>query len=175
MGLRWNSERARGTVSASLGMILGLRTEGSDALLAGTLETATPLSPQWRLARGGASVQVQYLEIVTKDVEAVCAAYEVTHGITFAGGDPGLGGARTAELSGGSLLGVRPPLHESEEPIVRPYWLVDDIETALAAAVKAGSVVAHPPMEIAGHGIFAITIQGGLHHGLWQKSLRSLP
>lgn len=114
-------------------------------------------------------MQTQYLEIVTKDVEAVCAAYAAALGITFSAPVAGLGQARTAPLSGGALLGVRTPLHETEEPLVRPYWLVDNIEVALAAAVKAGSVVAHPPLEIPGYGIFAITIQGGLHHGLWQK------
>jgi len=51
---------------------------------------------------------------------------------------------------------------------VRPYWLVDDIEAAVTAAVEHGAVVAHPPLEIPGHGTFAIYIQGGIHHGLWQ-------
>jgi len=51
---------------------------------------------------------------------------------------------------------------------VRPYWLVDDIEAALAAAVAAGGEGAHPPLEIPGHGTFAIYIQAGVHHGLWQ-------
>jgi uncharacterized protein len=53
--------------------------------------------------------------------------------------------------------------------VVRPYWLVDDIEAAVAAAVKAGGVIAHPPMKIPGHGTFAIWIQGGIDHGFWQK------
>jgi hypothetical protein len=59
-------------------------------------------------------------------------------------------------------------MHETEEPAVRPYWLVDDIEAAVAAAVEAGGQVAHPPLEIPDHGKFAIFIQGGVHHGLWQ-------
>jgi predicted enzyme related to lactoylglutathione lyase len=59
-------------------------------------------------------------------------------------------------------------MHESEEPVVRPYWLVNDIEAALAAAVEAGGQIAHPPMEIPGHGTFAIYIHGGVHHGLWK-------
>ena len=67
------------------------------------------------------------------------------------------------------MVGVRAPMHETEEPVVRPYWLVDDIEAAVAAAVEAGGKVAHPPMEIPGHGTFAIYIQGGVHHGLWQR------
>lgn len=112
-------------------------------------------------------MRVHYLEIVTRDVGAVCAAYEAALGSPFGGADAGLGLARTAPMPGGGLVGVRAPLHESEEPVVRPYWLVDDIDAALAAAVEAGGVVAHPPLEIPGHGTFAIYIQGGNHHGLW--------
>lgn len=113
-------------------------------------------------------MQIQYLEIVTRDVDAVCAAYAAANGVRFGTPDAGLGNARTASLAGGGLLGVRAPLHETEEPVVRPYWLVGDIEAALAAAVAAGAETAHPPLEIPGHGTFAIYIQGGVHHGLWQ-------
>ncbi len=113
-------------------------------------------------------MKVHYLEIVTKDVDAVCATYAQLHGVTFGDGDAGLGGARTAPLPSGGMLGVRPPMHESEEPVVRPYWLVEDVAAAAAAAVAAGGEIAHPPMEIPGHGAFAIFIQGGIHHGLWQ-------
>ncbi len=113
-------------------------------------------------------MQLQYLEIVTTDVDAVCATYAQLHGVTFGAGDPGLGGARTAQLPSGGLLGVRAPMHETETPVVRPYLLVDDIEAATAAAVAAGAEIAHPPMAIPGHGTFAIVIQGGIHHGLWQ-------
>jgi hypothetical protein len=34
--------------------------------------------------------------------------------------------------------------------------------------VNSGAEIAHPPMEIPGHGKFAIYVQGGVHHGLWQ-------
>ena len=61
-------------------------------------------------------------------------------------------------------------MHESEEPVVRPYLLVDDIDAAAAEAVEAGGEIAHPAMEIPGHGKFAIFIQGGIHHGLWQHT-----
>lgn len=114
-------------------------------------------------------MQIYYLEIVTWEVEAVCAAYAAAHGVQFGKPDAGLGNARTAALAGGSLVGVRAPLHETEEPVVRPYWLVDDIQIALDAAVAAGAQVAHPPLEIPGHGTFAIYIQGGIQHGLWQR------
>lgn len=43
-----------------------------------------------------------------------------------------------------------------------------EVDAAVAAAVRTGAEVAHPPMEIPGHGTFAIYIQGGVHHGLWQ-------
>ena len=59
-------------------------------------------------------------------------------------------------------------MSESEQPVVRPYWLVNDIGAALDAAVHAGGEVAHPPLEIPGHGTFAIYILGGNQHGLWQ-------
>lgn len=106
---------------------------------------------------------------MTREIDAGCAAYAAANGTQFGQPDPGIGNARTAALAGGGLVGVRAPLHESEEPVVRPYWLVDDIEAALAAAVEAGGQVAHPPLEIPGHGTFAIYIQGGIHHGLWKR------
>ncbi|HET6779336.1 MAG TPA: hypothetical protein VFH26_10640 [Gemmatimonadales bacterium] len=113
-------------------------------------------------------MQIQYLEIVTRDVDGVCAAYSLANGVQFGRPDPALGNARTARLVGGGLVGVRAPLRQTEEPVVRPYWLVPDIEAALAAAVEAGGEVAHPPMEIPGHGTFAIYLQGGNDHGLWR-------
>ncbi len=39
---------------------------------------------------------------------------------------------------------------------------------SFSAPEAAGGEIAHPPMEIPGHGRFAIFIQGGIHHGLWQ-------
>ena len=113
-------------------------------------------------------MQVHYLEIVTPEVDATCAAYERLHRVSFGDPDPVLGNARTAALANGGLLGVRAPMHESEEPVVRPYILVDDIDAAARAAEEAGGEIAHPPMEIPGHGKFAIYIRGGIHHGLWQ-------
>ncbi len=123
--------------------------------------------------RGQKTMQIHYLEIVTKEVDAVCAAYTAANGVKFGEPDARLGNARTAPLPGGGLVGVRAPLRANEEPIVRPYWLVDDIEAAVAAAVKAGGVIAHPPMKIPGHGTFAIYIQGGINHGFWQRENRA--
>ena len=113
-------------------------------------------------------MQLHYLEIVTPEVSATCDAYAEQHGVTFGEPELGLGGARTAALAGGGTVGVRAPMHESEEPVVRPYFLVDDIASALDQAVQRGAEVAHPPLELPGHGTFAIYVQGGVHQGLWQ-------
>ena len=86
-------------------------------------------------------MQISYLEIVTRDVDAVCAAYAAAHGVQFGEPDSGLGNARTATLPDGGLVGVRAPLREDEEPVVRPYWLVDDIGAAVAAVEAAFSML----------------------------------
>jgi predicted enzyme related to lactoylglutathione lyase len=115
-----------------------------------------------------AAPRVQYLEIVTPEVDATCATLAELHGVTF--GDPVLefGNARTAALAGGGKIGVRAPMRETEEPLVRTYLLVDDLDAAAQSAADAGAQLALPPMEIPGHGKFAIYIQGGVEHGLWQ-------
>ena len=113
-------------------------------------------------------MKTQYLEVVTREVESVCAAYAAALDVRFTGPVAVLGGARTARLADGGLVGVREPLRETELPVVRPYWLVADIHTSLAAVERAGGRVAHAPMAIPGYGTFAIYLQGGNDHGLWQ-------
>jgi predicted enzyme related to lactoylglutathione lyase len=113
-------------------------------------------------------MKIHYLEIVTNELDAVCKAYADAHKVRFGEPDSRLGGARTAPLVDGGYVGVRAPLRETEAPVVRPYWLVADIDAALAAVVKAGGQVAVPPMDIPGLGRFAIYLQGGNDHGLWQ-------
>ncbi len=113
-------------------------------------------------------MQIHYLEIVTPEIDSACLNYEAVHGIRFGAGAPGLGGARTAQLKNGGMIGIRAPMSETEDSIVRPYLLVDDIEAAITRAEESGGEIAHPPLEIAGHGKFAIYIMGGNNHGLWQ-------
>jgi hypothetical protein len=69
--------------------------------------------------------------------------------VEFGKPDSGLGNARTAEMPGGGLVGVRAPLRETEAPVVRPYWLVGNIHAAVETAVKAGGEI-------------------GIDHGVWQ-------
>ena len=113
-------------------------------------------------------MKIHYLEIVASDIDAVCAAYEATHSVTFGPPEAVLGGARTAPLPDGGTLGVRGPLRDTEQPIVRPYWLVDDLNSAVEAASQAGATIAIRSMEIPGKGKIAIYIHGGSEHGLWQ-------
>lgn len=94
----------------------------------------------------------------------MCAAYASALNVRF--------GNQTLDSVGRALLhwqaAGRAPLRTTEDPVVRHYWLVADIDAALAAAVQAGGKTAQPPMEIPGHGTFAIYLQSGNDHGLWQ-------
>lgn len=115
------------------------------------------------------AMNVHYLEIVTSDVDATCAALEKMHGVTFGKPVAELGNARTAALKEGGRMGVRAPMHEAEMPVVRPYVLVDDVAAAVKKAEAAGAEIALPFMEIPGQGKIAIYVLGGIEHGLWQK------
>ncbi|TLU61334.1 hydroxylase [Thalassotalea litorea] len=113
-------------------------------------------------------MKIHYLEIVTLDVEGICAAYAAVHNVKFSASDALLGGAKTCALADGSFVGVRGPLRETETPVVRPYWLVDDIEEAVKRVTEQGAEIAVSPMEIPERGSFAIYLLGGIEHGLWQ-------
>lgn len=115
-----------------------------------------------------ATMKVHYLEIVTTSVDETCAGLAGAHGVTFGEPVAELGNARTAKLGDGGWIGVRAPMHDAEEAVVRPYVLVDDIDAAVAAAESAGAQVAMPPTEFPGRGTFAIYLLGGIQHGLWQ-------
>lgn len=112
---------------------------------------------------------MHYLEFVTPDVDGVCTSLSTAVVGTFSAPEPLLGQARIAHRADGSMVGVRAPMHETETPIVRPYWLVDDIEQAFKNVLKAGATELHPPMAIPGFGRFAIFSQGGIQQGLWQR------
>ena len=116
-----------------------------------------------------ATVQVEYLEIVTPEVDATCEVLAAQHGVTFSERVPMLGNARTATLTNGGRIGVRAPMRDNEDPVVRPYILVDDIEAAVEAARALGAEIAHPPLAIPGQGTFAIYILGGNQYGLWKN------
>jgi uncharacterized protein len=111
---------------------------------------------------------IHYLEIVTPDVEAVCRLYGEAYGWEFQGPKPELGNAFLATLPGGSLCGVRAPMHEQEKPIVRTYLRVAEIETAVKDAAKLGAEILLDLMELPGHGRIAIYRHGGIEQGLWQ-------
>ena len=112
---------------------------------------------------------IHYLEIVTNDVDALCATYERVHGLSFGSEDPDAGQARIAVRPDGGLVGIRKPLAEHDLPTVRTYLAVADIKKAVEEAVEAGAMLAYPPTEHGKWGTFAIVIQGDVQHGLWQR------
>lgn len=113
-------------------------------------------------------MKVHYLEIVTPDVQKVCASYTQALGVSFSDPITELGGAYTATLDDGLTLGIRAPMHTAEEPTTRPYYLVSDIEKAVKDAEESGAEVAVSPMEIPGRGKCAILFYGAIQSGLWQ-------
>jgi predicted enzyme related to lactoylglutathione lyase len=137
-------------------------TSGSDHLA----DANTPKNRN--KTRHGESMRVHYLEIVTKDVDATCELYSGIHGVKFGDADQSLGGARTAQMSGGGMMGIRAPMHDGEKSVTRAYILVEDIKMAVDAAAKSGAEIIVPPMKIPGHGTCAIYFQGGIEAGLWQ-------
>ena len=111
---------------------------------------------------------VHYLEIVSNEVDEVIAFYQRVHGLSFGPPDPDLGQARVATRADGSLLGVRAPLAAHEQPIMRTYLQVEDIELAVKRAEESGATTAYPPTRQGQRGTFAIVFQGDVQHGLWQ-------
>ena len=111
---------------------------------------------------------VHYLEIVTPDAEAVRNLYEETHGWQFQPMQPELGNAFVTALPGGTLCGIRAPLHTDEKPVVRTYVRVTDIKATVQQAAQLGARILLERMEIPGRGIIAIYLHGGIEHGIWQ-------
>jgi predicted enzyme related to lactoylglutathione lyase len=112
---------------------------------------------------------VHYLEIVCNDVDTLTGLYQRMHGLSFGSPDPDLGQARVASRSDGTLVGIRKPLAAHEQPIMRSYLAVEDIQEAVKQAEQVGAIVAYPPTRQGQRGTFAIVIQGDVQHGLWQR------
>ena len=138
------------------------------SVLALLIATLVVFGYQFLYAQQETAMVIQYLEIVTPDVDATCSALEKAHGVSFGTPVAEFGNARTAALGNGQTIGVRGPLRDDEHPVVRPYILTENIEAAVDAAREAGAEIAITPTEIPGHGRFAIYILGGIEHGLWQ-------
>ena len=111
---------------------------------------------------------VHYLEIVSDDVETLTSLYERIQGLSFGPPDPDLGQARVATRADGTMVGIRKPLAAHEQPIIRTYLAVEDIQRAVKDAEESGALIAYPPTRQGQRGTFAIVIQGGVQHGLWQ-------
>lgn len=112
---------------------------------------------------------VHYLEIVSDEVDSLIDLYQRVHDLSFGPADPELGQARVATQADGALVGIRNPLAAHEHPIMRAYLAVEDIQQAVEEAERSGATIAYPPTRQGDQGTFAIVIQGGVEHGLWQR------
>lgn len=117
---------------------------------------------------GGVKMQTHYIEIVTNSVEKQCRVLEQVHGLSFGPEVTDLGNARVAETSNGTLVGVRAPMAEHEQPIARNYFAVQDINRAIKEAETAGALIAYPPTKQGETGTWAIYILNEIQYGLWQ-------
>jgi predicted enzyme related to lactoylglutathione lyase len=112
---------------------------------------------------------VHYLGIVSNDADALIGLYQRVHGLSFGPPDLDLGHTRVATRAGGALVGIRKPLAAHEQPIMRTYLAVENIQQAVKNAEDSGAIVAYPPTKQGARGTFAIVIQGDVQHGLWQR------
>lgn len=141
----------------------GFRVTVAIALLAGSRTMGEPGQ------EGQTNMRIHYLEIVCRDVAAQCAALERVHGLSFGPPVADLGQARVAEAPDGSLIGVRAPSAEHEQPIIRTYLEVGDIAKAAKEAEAAGAAIAYPPTQQGDTGTWAIYVLGDVQFGLWQR------
>ena len=111
---------------------------------------------------------IHYLEIVTPDVEATCLLYTAAFGWSFQSSVSELGNASVATIPGGSLCGIRAPLHVEELPVVRMYIRVTNLDAATKEAKRLGATILLESMDLAGWGKISIYELGGIQHGLWQ-------
>ena len=112
---------------------------------------------------------VHYLEIISNDVDTLTGLYQRMHGLSFSPPDEDLGQARVATQADGTLVGIRKPLAAHEQPMMRTYLAVEDIQEAAKKAEDSGATIAYGPTEQGQRGTFAIVIQCGVEHGLWQR------
>jgi predicted enzyme related to lactoylglutathione lyase len=113
-------------------------------------------------------MQIQYLEIVTPDVEGTIAIFAASNSANFSDPAAELGNAKIAQMPGEGQISIRTPMHDAEEPVTRTYFLTEDIEAATEQAVAAGAELAHPVMETPGQGKFSIFFNGSNQFGCWQ-------
>jgi hypothetical protein len=117
----------------------------------------------------GLPTRIHYIEIVCPDVDAKCAALARIHGFSFGKPVADLGLARVAEAGDGSFVGVRAPMAEHEQPVVRTYLEVDDMARAVKNAEAAGGVFAYGPTTQGDTGTWAIYFLGDIQLGLWHR------
>ena len=133
------------------------------------LLSACQSTPKIIEGKGAPEIKTHYVEIVSKTVDRQCKVLEQVHGLSFGPEVQDLGLAKVAKTASGILIGVRAPLAEHEQQIVRIYFVVDDITKAVKAAESAGAVIAYPPTEQGETGTWAIYILDGIQYGLWQQ------
>jgi predicted enzyme related to lactoylglutathione lyase len=112
---------------------------------------------------------IHYSEIVSSDAEALVGALPAHARPLFGLPDPDLGQAGAATHADGALVGIRKPLAEHEQPIMRTYLAVEDIQQAVKKAEESGATIAYPPTHQGNQGTFAIVVQGDVEHGIWQR------
>jgi hypothetical protein len=107
-------------------------------------------------------MKIQYLEIVTRKWTGL-AAYAAAHNAQF--GEPDAArNARTAALP--AVDRGAGPLRETEQPVVRPIgWWTISMRLPRRFELWRGRPSADGDPR---HGKFAIYLQGGNDHGLWQ-------
>ena len=113
-------------------------------------------------------MKLKYLEIVTPDVDATCSTLEAVHGVTFSEPVEQVGNARVASLEGGGAIGVRAPMDDAEQPVVRPFLETTALAAAIESASDCDAEIALPSKDIAGRGFAGVYVQGGHLYGLWQ-------
>src|SRR5258708_38185808 len=113
---------------------------------------------------------VHFLEIVSNDVDRLTGLSQLMLGVSFGPPDPDLGQARIATQADGAVIGIRKPLAAHEQPIMRTYLAVEDIQQAGKAAEESRAMIAYPPTHQGNQGTCASTSQGDGERRLWQRN-----